>query len=65
MFRVYINKEYIAVKYKGSLSIEYAVLIAIVVAALIVMSLYIKRTLSGKWRQVGDGFGYGRQYEVK
>ncbi|MFH0762493.1 MAG: Flp family type IVb pilin [Candidatus Omnitrophota bacterium] len=45
-------------------TIEYAFLIAIVAAVLIAMSLYIKRALSGKWREVGDTFGYGRQYEV-
>ncbi len=47
----------------GSLTIEYAVLTAIVVAAVIGMSVYTKRALSGKWREVGDVFGQGRQYE--
>ena len=44
-------------------AVEYAVLIAIVVAALVGMSVYAMRALSGKWRQAGDTFGYGRQYE--
>ena len=48
---------------RGSLSLEYACLIAIVVAALITMSVYTKRAICGKWRDVGDGFGYGRQYQ--
>ena len=48
---------------RGQSAIEYAVLTAIVVAAIIAMSGYTKRALSGKWRQVGDAFGYGRQYE--
>ena len=48
---------------RGQAAIEYAVLTAIVVAALIAMSGYTKRALSGKWRLVGDTFGYGRQYE--
>ena len=47
---------------KGSLSLEYAVLLAIVVAALITMSGYIRRSLCGRWRDVGDAFGQGRQY---
>ena len=47
---------------KGVLSIEYAVLVAVVVAALIGMAVYVKRALSGKWRSVGDTFGQGRQY---
>lgn len=48
---------------QGSLSIEYAVLLAVVVAALIGMSVYTMRALSGRWRTVGDTFGYGRQYQ--
>ena len=43
--------------------IEYAVLIAVVVAALIGMGLYAKRSLMGKWRGAGDAFGFGQQYE--
>lgn len=44
-------------------AIEYAVLVAVMVAALISMAVYTKRALSGKWREVGDRFGHGRQYE--
>lgn len=50
-------------KIKGAISIEYALLIAIVVAALIGVSVYTKRSLCDKWRKAGDSFGYGRQYE--
>lgn len=50
-------------KFKSSSStLEYAVLILIVVAALITMSGYVRRALSGRWREVGDTFGFGRQY---
>lgn len=48
---------------EGAFSLEYAVLIAIVAASLLAMSVALKRGLSGKWRTVGDTFGYGRQYE--
>ena len=48
---------------KGFLAMEQAVLVVVVVAALVGMSFYIKRALSGKWRDVGDSFGFGRQYE--
>lgn len=48
---------------KGSFSAEYAALIALVVAALIGMSVYFMRGLSGRWRAVGDTFGFGRQYQ--
>jgi Flp pilus assembly pilin Flp len=47
---------------KGMLSLEYAILIAILVAALLGMAVYIKRAISGKFRESGDVFGYGRQY---
>jgi Flp pilus assembly pilin Flp len=47
---------------KGFLSLEYALLIAIVAAALVAMALYFQRSLSGKWRDAGDSFGFGRQY---
>ena len=43
--------------------VEYAVLMAVLVAALIGMTSYIQRSLAGRWREVGDTFGYGRQYE--
>lgn len=49
-------------KQRGFLSLEYTVLIVIFVAALLAMSIYLKRSYSGKWRQVGDSFGFGRQY---
>ena len=48
---------------RGSLSIEYGVLVVVAVAALLAMAVYFKRALGGRWRQVGDAFGYGRQYE--
>jgi len=43
-------------------TLEYAVLIGILVAALVAMSTYTRRALSGRWREVGDTFGFGRQY---
>ena len=49
---------------RGSFSLEHATLIVIVAAAMIGMAIYVKRALSGRWRSVGDAFGYGRQYEV-
>ena len=48
---------------RGQSAIEYAALIGIVVAALVGMSVYTKRALMGKWRQAGDTFGHGRQFE--
>lgn len=50
---------------RGFLAIEYVVLIAVLAAALVGMSSYLKRSLCGKWKEVGDVFGFGRQYELK
>ncbi len=49
--------------HRGFLAIEYAVLIVIVVATLIGMAVYFKRSLMGRWRGIGDSFGHGRQYK--
>ena len=47
---------------RGAFSIEYAAFIFILAAALLGMAVYFKRALEGRWRGVGDTFGYGRQY---
>jgi Flp pilus assembly pilin Flp len=47
----------------GQIMFEHMVLFILVVAALVTMGVYIKRGLSGKWREVGDSFGHGKQYE--
>jgi len=48
---------------RGFLSLEYALLVAVLIAALAGMAVYFKRSLSGKWRQAGDTLGRGRQYK--
>lgn len=48
---------------KAMAIIEYSLLIAIVVAALLGMQIYLKRGVSGKWKESGDVFGFGRQYD--
>ena len=48
---------------RGSMSMEYAVFIVVVVSAIVGMAVYTKRALCGRWRTVGDVFGYGRLYE--
>ncbi len=52
--------------YKRGISvIEYSLIVAVAVAALLGMSIYVKRAISGRWRQAADTFGHGRQYDVK
>ena len=48
---------------RGQGMLEYAILIAIVVAALIAMQGYIRRAIQGKYRAAADVFGQGEQYE--
>ena len=51
------------IKTKKALSIvEYSMLIAVVVAALIGMQFYLRRAICGKWKEGADSFGFGRQY---
>lgn len=47
---------------KGFLTIEYAVFILTIILALLAMSIYLGRALSGRWREAADSFGFGRQY---
>ena len=49
--------------FRAQSAIEYAVLVGVLTAALVGMSIYVKRSLVGKWRTVGDTFGHGRQFE--
>ena len=44
-------------------TLEYSLLIAVAIAALITMSVYIKRAVSGRFKDTADSFGFGRQYE--
>lgn len=45
--------------------LEYGVVIAVVVAALIGIQIYLKRAVCSKWKESGDVFGFGRQYAPK
>lgn len=46
---------------KGQMSLEYAMLIACIVAGLIVMQAYIRRSISGRLKESSDQIG--EQYE--
>jgi Flp pilus assembly pilin Flp len=43
--------------------LEYAILVAVVALAFLGMSTFLKRSVSGKWKQSIDIFGHGRQYD--
>ncbi len=43
-------------------TIEYSLIVVVVIGALLAMQIYFKRALCGRWRQTADTFGFGRQY---
>lgn len=51
---------------KGQSTLEYGILIAVIVGALIAMSVYMKRSLQGKFRSSADDIGeqYSPSYTV-
>ena len=55
---------YILRRSRAFLTIEYAILILVFVAALIGFAVYLKRAISGGWRaEVDTTFSSGRQFE--
>ncbi len=48
---------------KGSMVLEYTVLIIVLGLALVLMHSYILRGFAGRWRSVGATFGYGFQFD--
>lgn len=49
---------------KAASTLEYSLLIAVIVAALLGMQIYVKRAISSRWQQAADSFGSGRQIAV-
>jgi len=45
-------------------TLEYGVLIAVIIAALLSMQVFLRRAICFKWRESADAFGDGRQYET-
>ena len=50
---------------KGSSIVEYSVLIIIILSALYMMKDSIGRGIFSKYKQTGESFGFGRQYDAK
>lgn len=48
---------------KSQAILGYAFLIAVVVTAIIAMSVYMKRRIQGSYKKSADVFGQGEQYE--
>ena len=50
-------------KKNGQSVLEYVALVTFVIVAIIVIQNYVVRGFSGRWRDIGDSFGQGRQYD--
>jgi hypothetical protein len=50
---------------KGSLFVEYSAFIAAFVAAFVIMAPLVMRAVCGRWKEAGDSYGYGLQYQPK
>ena len=48
---------------KAAAVMEYAMLIMIILLTFLSFQKYVLRAVSGKWKTVGDSFGFGRQYD--
>lgn len=48
----------------GQTMLQYAVLIAVLVAAFMGMYGFLRRHIQGSWRSSADSFGGGRQFET-
>lgn len=53
-----------AAKTRALSIIEYLLILTVITAALLGMQIYMKRAISGRWRQSADVFGHGRQYDA-
>ncbi len=47
---------------KGASTLEYATMIVVLIAVMLIMQKYVWQAISGRWRAAGDSFGFGRQY---
>ena len=41
---------------------EYAVVLAVIIAVLLIMGYYVRGGLAGKFREAGDAYGQGQVY---
>lgn len=48
---------------KGQFSLEYAFVIVACVGAIVAMTVFITRAISGKWRESVDTIGFNQQYD--
>ena len=48
---------------KATAMLEYSALLVLVLAGFIAMHIYISRGFAGKWKDAGDSFGSGRQFD--
>lgn len=47
----------------GVTSLEYAILVAALIFAILAVQTTLRRAIASKWKETADGFGSGRQYD--
>ena len=47
---------------KANTEIEFIILFMMVMGAMLVFQNFFGRAIAGRWKSVGDSFGFGRQY---
>ncbi len=52
-------------KKKGVSVIEYVIVLTVIVAVVVAMFPYIRKTFIGQYRRAGESFGFLRQYDPK
>ena len=50
---------------RATSTLEYALLLVVIMMAFFISQKYIVRGFAGRWKDVGDTFGFGRQYDPK
>lgn len=60
--RIFGNREEQMKKTKALTILEYCLIIILVIAVVLLMQIYVRRALVGKWKSAADTIGFGRQW---
>lgn len=49
---------------KGQSTLEYVMIVAILIAALLGIQRFLKASMMGRWKTIVDVYGFGRQFDT-
>ena len=49
-------------RHRASTVMEFVLLFLVVMSAMLIFQKFFMRAMAGRWKSVGDSFGFGRQY---